>query len=80
MCVVRGGYVAVRKVSFDAGGAGERSTDGVQHGGRAGPDGGGGLLFDDLRAVAPGLGLPLGQGQPGGLRGHLLRVTGGEAL
>lgn len=41
---------------------------------------GGGLLFDDLRAVAPGLGLPLGQGQPGGLRGHLLRVTGGEAL
>lgn len=39
----------------------------------------GGGLFDDLRTVAPGFGLPLGQGQPGRLRG-LRRVTGGEAL
>ena len=38
-----------------------------------------GGLFDDLRTVAPGFGLPLGQGQPGRLRG-LRRVTGGEAL
>ena len=37
-------------------------------------------LFDDLRAVAPGFGLSLGQGQPGWLCGHLRRVTGGEAL
>lgn len=38
------------------------------------------LLFDDLRTVAPGLGLSLGQGQPGRLCGHLRRVAGGEAL
>lgn len=44
---------------------------------------GGGLpmvLFDDLRTVAPGFGLSLGQGQPSRLCGHLRRVTGGEAL
>ena len=39
-----------------------------------------GKLFYDLRTVAPGFGLPLGQGQPGRLRGDLRRVTGGEAL
>lgn len=37
-------------------------------------------LFDNLRTVAPGFGLSLGQGQPGGLCGHLRRVTRGEAL
>lgn len=45
--------------------------------------GGGGLLgvlFDDLRTVAPGFGLSFGQGQPGWLCRHLWRVTGGEAL
>lgn len=38
------------------------------------------VLFDDLRTVAPGFGLSLGQSQPGWLCGHLRRVTGGEAL
>lgn len=38
------------------------------------------LLFDNLRTVAPGLGLSLGQSQPGRLCGNLLRVTGREAL
>ena len=36
--------------------------------------------LDDLRAVAPGFGLALGEGQPGRLRGHLLRVPRREAL
>lgn len=39
-----------------------------------------GVLFDDLRTVAPGFGLSFGQGQPGWLCRHLRRVTGGEAL
>lgn len=39
-----------------------------------------GGLFDDLRTVAPGFGLSLGQSQPCRLCGHLWRVTGGEAL
>lgn len=39
-----------------------------------------GGLFDDLRTVTPGFGLSLGQGQPGGLCGHLRRVAGWEAL
>lgn len=43
-------------------------------------DGGLVVLFDDLRTVAPGFGLSLGQGQPGRLCGYLRRVTGGEAL
>lgn len=37
-------------------------------------------LFDDLRTVAPGFGLSLGQSQPRRLCGDLRRVTGGEAL
>lgn len=40
----------------------------------------GGVLFDDLGTVAPGFGLPLGQGQPRWLCGHLRGVAGGEAL
>lgn len=39
-----------------------------------------GLLFDDLRTVAPGFGLSLGERQPRRLCGHLRRVTGREAL
>lgn len=59
MCVCvccAGGYVTVRKVSFDAGGAGDCSTDGVQRGGRAGPDGGAGCYLmicgQSLQALA----------------------------
>lgn len=37
-------------------------------------------LLDDLRAVAPGLGLAFGQRQPGRLGAQLRRVTGREAL
>lgn len=46
----------------------------------AGHETGLGVLFNDLRTVAPGFSLSFGQSQPGWLRGHLWRVAGGEAL
>jgi len=39
-----------------------------------------GVLFDDLRTVAPGFSLSFSQCQPSWLCAHLWRVTGGEAL